>query len=254
MMDISFDVDVNLEEVQNGSQPAKDGINSVNQLFNYPLILINLFLIDCNSHDYDNQKLFSIYESYLAKGDISDTESEPDMSFNYELNDNPIENRLKTPLNSRVSRRISCFADIQNKEIENMKSTPRESTPNASQDSIDEINELEIPWKLSDMSEKEIIDLINKLEDDLMDKEVNYPNIAANNMKVKFDKQIQFFHQINQQIDNNLLLSSEHHNRLNHNTSYDVLLSQQLKDIHLKCEQFTKLMFELKLTRELLNK
>jgi len=31
-MDMSFDVDVNLEEVGNGSQPAKDGIDSVNQL------------------------------------------------------------------------------------------------------------------------------------------------------------------------------------------------------------------------------
>jgi len=188
----------------------------------------------------------------LAKGDISDTESEPDMSFNYELNDiNPIENRLKTPLHGRVSRRVSCFADIQNKEIENMKFNSRESTPNDSQDSsFDEINELSIPWKLSEMNEKQIIDLINKLEDDLMEKEINYPNIAANNMKVKFDKQMQFFHRIDQ-----LILNAKNSSQdPNHKTCYDAQLSQQLKDIHSKSEQFTKLMFELKLTRELLNK
>jgi YbbR domain-containing protein len=199
--------------------------------------------------------LFNIYETYLAKGDISDTESENEISFSDEFTNN-IDTRIKTPIKSRVSRRISCFADIQSKDFESRKSLSRESTPNGSQQSVDDLNEISIPYDLNEMNEKEIIDLINKLNEDLCNKESNYPEMAALHMKEKFDKQIDFFNNISNDSENRFRIRSQQINQSSdqHKTPYHLLLAKELKDIQSKYDQIKKLISELKIIREICQK
>ncbi|CAG2122166.1 unnamed protein product, partial [Medioppia subpectinata] len=61
-METSFEADIDLDEESDHST------HSVH---------------DCDLHnDYDNQKLFNFFESYLNKSDKTDAEEEPDLALN----------------------------------------------------------------------------------------------------------------------------------------------------------------------------
>ncbi|CAG2113329.1 unnamed protein product, partial [Medioppia subpectinata] len=146
---------------------------------------------DCDLHnDYDNQKLFNFFESYLNKSDKTDAEEEPDLALNDHFSQFMANRGPKTPMANRSVRRISCFADI-----ENQKGVLRQSSPNRKCDqSMDEsMSEVTLPWNLNDMNEKEVIDLINTLEEELDHKAADCPQLMATSLRENFDKQLLLF-------------------------------------------------------------
>jgi hypothetical protein len=106
------------------------------------------------------------------------------------------------------------------------------------------------------MNEKEIIDLINKLNEDLCHKETNYPEMAAIHMKEKFDKQIHFFNNMSIDSENRFRIRCQEINQSfdNEKTPYHQLLAKELKDIQSKSDQIKKLISQLKIIREICQK
>ena len=120
------------------------------------------------------------------------------------------------------------------------------------------LSEITLPWNLKDMTEQQIIDLGQTLEEEVFNKETDGPNIVANRMKHIYDKQMEFFKQMSeeseikfenclQKIVDKLLSNSE---RLDFNE----LIAKQLKLNKCNSEELTKLLFELNVIQEISKK
>ncbi|CAG2183744.1 unnamed protein product, partial [Oppiella nova] len=102
-MEVEFEADILLDEESNDSHHESEEPN-----------------------DYDNQKLFHFFESYLNKSvNESEGEEEPDLEVNDKFREFVVNRAAKTPQTNRSVRHISCLADI-----ENQKSILRHNTPN----------------------------------------------------------------------------------------------------------------------------
>lgn len=203
--------------------------------------------------DNDNQKLFSIYETYLNKADVSDTESEPDISLNdefFEIFDKKVS---KTPTTNRTVHRISCLADIESR-------TPR-LPPRIGPTDLLNISDEEptveptLPWNLSEMSEQQVFDLINNLDQEISLKENQYPQLSAEHMKVIYDKQIQLFNQNLEDSENHFqdCLQKINNKQTEVRVAFDELIGQQLAEIKLNSEMFAKHCCDLSVIRQLLS-
>ena len=99
----------------------------------------------------------------------------------------------KTPVTNRTVQRISCLADIESRTPR----MPRKSgLTDVFNDSAEEsFIEPTLPWNLNEMSEQQIVEVINDLDEEISHKEKQYPNLSAKHMKEIYDKQIEIFSQ-----------------------------------------------------------
>ncbi|XP_054165305.1 uncharacterized protein LOC128962885 [Oppia nitens] len=199
---------------------------------------------DCELHnDFDNQKLFTVYERYLNNADDSDVDEEPELSFTEHINQVMANRAIKTPQINRSMRRITCLADIQ-------KSVPRMGSLNQSLN--ESTNEEILPWNLKDMNEKEVVELINKLQETLIANENSCPQLVANNMNSVFEKQINFINnwsEISEKKFQNRLKDINEY--ISNDIVFDELIDKELKEFVNKVEIMKKLKSDLNVIQQI---
>ena len=174
----------------------------------------------------------------------------------------------KTPIANRSVRKISCLADIESRtpRTPNRKSRKSFAGEECDESMEESLSEITLPWSLSDMTEQEIIELTHSLENEILDKETDYPKMAANNMKTIFDKQMEFLREMLVQSENRLnnclkqigLKSgdgsddgSDDRSGDNQRIDFNETIGKQFNSIKDKSEELKKLLSDLSLIQEI---